>query len=335
MRRFPCRTVLVVLAFATPCLRGDATFMVNTVLDAPDVASDGVCSTPAQTCSLRAAIQEANAVSGASLILLPAGTYPLVVPGTGGAEVGDLDVTKPMEIRGAGAGTTIIDAASLGDRIFHVLTAGAFVISGVTMKKGSVPGDGGCIRHLDGYLQLSRTVVSDCHASRGGGIYSVSSLGFSATDTTFELNNTDGPGGALLLGGPGTFDVARCLFRENVASGLTGEGGAIALGGAPFVNVVNTTFESNHTSNTGGAVGWEPSSTAFVKLYNVTVAGNNAASGGAFYKTGGFLYIRNSVFSGNIDSGGGSDCIGTFNSYVYNRFAVPAAAGRRCLFRAG
>ena len=329
MRRFSYRAVLAVLALATRCLRGEITFTVNTVLDAPDVALDGVCATPARTCSLRAAIQEANAASVASHITVPSGTYSLVVPGVGGAEVGDLDVIKTMAIEGAGAGKTIIDADSLGDRIFNVTANVGFFLSGVTMKNGSASGDGygGCVRHVDGYLEVSHSVLSGCGAANGGGgIYSISTNGFSATDTTFEFNFTNGPGGGALFGGPGTFDVARCLFHENVASDLAGEGGAVAVAGAAFVNVVNTTFDTNHTTHGGGAVGWTAASTAFVKLYNVTVVGNNAATGGAFYKTGGFLYVRNSVFTGNVDDAGGSDCIGTFNSYVYNRFAAPAAS---------
>lgn len=55
-----------------------ATFTVNSTADAVDAAlGDGVCATAGGQCTLRAAIQEANALAGADTITLPAGTYIL------------------------------------------------------------------------------------------------------------------------------------------------------------------------------------------------------------------------------------------------------------------
>src|ERR1041384_4689962 len=59
-----------------------ATFTVNLTTDAADlVAGDGVCDSDAGTggdqCTLRAAIQEANALTGADVISVPVGTYSL------------------------------------------------------------------------------------------------------------------------------------------------------------------------------------------------------------------------------------------------------------------
>jgi CSLREA domain-containing protein len=52
-----------------------ATFVVNTTNDTQDSnRGDGVCSDGA-ACSFRAAISEANALSGDDIITLPAGTY--------------------------------------------------------------------------------------------------------------------------------------------------------------------------------------------------------------------------------------------------------------------
>jgi CSLREA domain-containing protein len=59
-----------------------ASFTVNSTADLPDaVAGNGVCATGRVTpagqpeCTLRAAIDEANALAGADEILIPAGTY--------------------------------------------------------------------------------------------------------------------------------------------------------------------------------------------------------------------------------------------------------------------
>src|SRR5712692_6974704 len=65
-----------------------ATFTVNSFADGVDaVPGDGCCSTAAGVCAgvctLRAAIQEANARGGADTIVLPGGTYALTVLGAG------------------------------------------------------------------------------------------------------------------------------------------------------------------------------------------------------------------------------------------------------------
>ena len=58
------------------------TFDVNDTTDAvDDNPGDGVCHTAANTCTLRAAIQEANAWPGPDAIRLPAGIYNLTITG--------------------------------------------------------------------------------------------------------------------------------------------------------------------------------------------------------------------------------------------------------------
>src|SRR5690606_38888623 len=55
-----------------------ATFTVNNTADAPDAnPGDGICATASGVCTLRAALQEANAAAGADTINVPAGTYTL------------------------------------------------------------------------------------------------------------------------------------------------------------------------------------------------------------------------------------------------------------------
>ena len=72
-------------------------------------------------CTLRAAIQEANALAGANTITLSAQTYTLTIQGfneDNGAQ-GDLDIKSNLTINGAGAGSTIIDGNSIitSDRV--------------------------------------------------------------------------------------------------------------------------------------------------------------------------------------------------------------------------
>ncbi|MGH9260064.1 MAG: CSLREA domain-containing protein, partial [Acidimicrobiales bacterium] len=75
------------------------TLVVNSTVDAADTnPGDGVCATGAGTCTLRAAIQEANAVDDPNNIEVPAGTYVLALFGAGedAAASGDLDITTPL-----------------------------------------------------------------------------------------------------------------------------------------------------------------------------------------------------------------------------------------------
>jgi CSLREA domain-containing protein len=88
------------------------TFTVNTAADAIDAnPGNGTCATAAGNCTLRAAVQEANATAGEDwqTIDLPAGTYTLTITGSGDAESSDLDILDNLRIHGAGSQSTIID----------------------------------------------------------------------------------------------------------------------------------------------------------------------------------------------------------------------------------
>ena len=84
--------VLINASFA----RADVIFNVNTVADQIDLdVADGICQTSTGACSLRAAIMQANHLTGpiTTRIKLPVGTYTLTRPvaGGNGEDRGDLD----------------------------------------------------------------------------------------------------------------------------------------------------------------------------------------------------------------------------------------------------
>src|SRR5690349_14224076 len=91
---------VVWLALA-PGIAHAAVFTVGSRADAVDAnAGDGKCAAADGACTLRAAVQEANAASGPSTVKLPAGRYVLTIPpvieaGTAAdmdASNGDLDL---------------------------------------------------------------------------------------------------------------------------------------------------------------------------------------------------------------------------------------------------
>ena len=93
-------------------------------------------------CSLREAISASNENAGVQFISVPPGTYTLTRPKAGASpednEEGDLDVRESVSIiKGAGAGSVIIQAGASADRIFHVLLSGtAFALSDLTVQNG-------------------------------------------------------------------------------------------------------------------------------------------------------------------------------------------------------
>ena len=123
----------------TPIARA-ATFVVNSTADVPDfLPGNGVCDSTsgAGTCTLRAAINEANALGGSHTIQVPAGTITLTTTGASedGGLAGDLDILADITINGDGAATTIIDG-NLQDRVFDVRTNGSATIRDLTVRNG-------------------------------------------------------------------------------------------------------------------------------------------------------------------------------------------------------
>src|SRR4051812_16281478 len=123
------RNALALLALSLSfCLHADVVFTVDTPADQVDTdTSDGLCRTSTNQCSLRAAIMQANRITGAgATIVLSAGVYTLARPASSNDadDTGDLNLAGPasggpaIAIIGAGAATTLID----GNKIDRVLS---------------------------------------------------------------------------------------------------------------------------------------------------------------------------------------------------------------------
>lgn len=306
-----------------------ATFTVNSLNDAVDLLpGDGVCDSSAQPnsqCTLRAAVQETNALSGADTIILPAGIYTLTIPGVGEnlAATGDLDLNDDLTLTGAGAATTIIDGGAL-DRVFHLNTSGRTVqVSGVTLRHGdgSLSGAGGAIMlQANTRLVLSDSVVSDSISPAGGGIFALSTSHLTINRSALERNITNASNGGG-ISASGMVTITASTIMSNTASGASGAG--LDLGSAGQLLVQNSTFSGNQTTNAGGAIFMAGSTT----LSNVTITanlGNSDFSGpngaGGVQISSGALTLRNTVLAGNHDGATdlAPDCSGTPTSQGYN-----------------
>src|SRR6185369_9491929 len=305
---------ILTLVAVVPTIGHAATFTVNSTADVAGLQANCINAAgtvPAPQCTLRSAIQAANASVGvADTIVLPAGTYTLTIAGTGedAAATGDLDITGlggALTISGAGAATTIIDGGAL-DTVFETIFAGGVganaTISDVTIRNGNgVGGKGGGINVNTGTtLTLNRVVVTACKAlGAAAGASGVDNSGTLHMNTVVVANN-DGPGGGINNGLAGVLDWTIGEVSGNTTGGGIQNKGSITL--------TNVTVSGNSAPQ---ATGIDNSGTA--TLQNVTISSNTAAglvTIGGIRNVGGTVSVRNTIISGNTPI----NCSGTFTS---------------------
>src|ERR671914_224368 len=166
-------------------------FTVNNARDEVDTnPGNGLCQTfsgPGQ-CSLRAAIQEANASIGADTIIIEPGVYELEVPTLNEdlPETGDYDIHGSLTIVRSGApasaGDVIIDggfppennAEAVGlDRLFEIHPSALRVnFTNVTLREGYSADDGGAIQNWSsGIVRLENVkLLKNLATGSGGGV---------------------------------------------------------------------------------------------------------------------------------------------------------------------
>ena len=307
----------------------------------------GACATTGSgPCSLREAVLFANGIDDTTIILL-AGTYLLTMGPVGldDATTGDLNLTAPMTIRGAGAGTTIIDGAGMTptrDRIF-LIDGAAVTISGVTIRNGqtssvdgaggiysnvgnplilnnvtvsgntATAGDGGGIRANGGTVSFTNLTLTGNHASGNGGGVAITSTFAGITGSVVSGNQTTaGPsvGGGVSVASGGNLTINGTTLSGNSA---TSGGGVAALGGS-VLTLLTSTVNANNATVSGGGISTATASE--VNVRNSTLSGNSAPSGGAAVKSGpSLLTFSFSTLAANtsgVTSSGFATSPGTF-----------------------
>lgn len=328
---------LAVAGAAPPALPAQQTAALRVNTTADELNSDGDCSLreALRAANLDTAVDACAAGSGADTIGLPAGTYVLTRAGRNenAAVTGDLDITAPLTISGAGQAVTIIDAGAL-DRVVENF-APSVTISGVTVTNGALDGDSlsaqgsgiqnsGTLRLVDsavtgnldliyplgleysaggivntGTLELTRGTIggNEGYPFGVGGLFNAGRA--TITDSSLEGNR----------GGLGTiYNVATLLIVDSRIAGND-----ITIGGGIF-NEARGTMTVERTSIVGNSACCEGSS-AGGGIYNegnATVANSLIDSNGGYYygggiATSGIMSITNSTISRNTSrySGGG------------------------------
>jgi hypothetical protein len=252
-------------------------FIVNSTGNGDDAFhGDGQCETAVGNgvCTLRAAIEEANAHAGGDGIgfSIPT-TDPGYNPNTGVYTIYVFstlpDISDAVNINGPGADKLILDGTpgNFGSRVFNVTTAGTVNISGLTISRGFVdPGGGG---------------------EGGAGLQNVNS---------------------------GTVNITSCKLTENEASGSINQtigGGAIYNVSNGRINVTGSTLQFNRASGVvfgsrGGAI-WNKTGT--ITVSNSTLLGNTSGYyGGAILNEAGVVTVSGSTFYEDAAAIGGAIC---------------------------
>jgi len=322
-----------------------AVFHVDAVLDEiDDHVGDGVCHTASNTCTLRAAVMEANESSASVAIVLPRGTYRLTrqINGPNGDDEGDLNLVTPVSgtpqisIFGAGRSSTIIDAGQI-DRVLWVGAARYAYLEGVTLRNGFAgPGflygnyDGGGILNI-GHLTLAYSAVSgNSTLAEGGGI---SNDGYLVLDYCTVTGNQAAADG----GGIATAGFANQGFFTHVEHSTISRNASYSNGGGIYtqrnsVTIVDSTVSQNAARQNGGGVYNDAEGST--RLFTATIAWNEADSdadpdggiGGGIYNSGSAaqFQIENTVVAGNNRSGVPEydDCAGGFSLFFHSAFGT-------------
>jgi CSLREA domain-containing protein len=249
------------------------------IVDSTEDGTDGDYSTGQFT--LREAIEAANFLPGADTI-----TFAATVSGsTIALTEGELLIGDDLTITGPGTSSDLVIDAQGNSRVIRATVAVTnLTLDSLTITNGLVTGQ----------------------VAQGGGILlegTFNSADLNLTDSTVSGNFANGSnarGGGIF--GRGSITVNNSTVSGNTAGSL---GGGIFLGSGSSLALTNSTISRNTSGDEGGGVFTFGSA---VTVTNSTVSGNTAGflGGGLFFNelvNPSTLTIRNSIISGNSDSG--------------------------------
>ncbi len=268
-------------------------YVVNDLGDADDATpGDGICATATSTCTLRAAIDEANADS--------AGTYNIIFGVNGTVSpASTINIKNNVNIYGQCPDSAIVDGGSSVLLFMEDKTNLSISMQSMKLQNSlnSIGGNGGGgaisdnyntgITFTGNYLYFYKNQATGASGSNGA----ISADTLNCTNCVFDSNSAGYDGGATNPGGTSTFD--QCLFINNSA---VGNGGALMSNAA--MTITNSTFYNNSAAQ-GGALYMDA---AGLTLLNDTFVDNTATGAGS---------------AGGIDSSSGTGGTVT-NTLLYN-----------------
>lgn len=311
-----------------------ANFVVNSLADDADAnIGDGICATAGSVCTLRAAIVEANAISGADVISFAPNISSTIfltsnLPG----------ITDSVSIVGPGINVLTIDGFNNGNfPRFSTFSFGNapfsytgpkinFSLSGLSINRATTSiyvstnasveikligvSSSQPITVFTGTLVLRDSLIFNNGVSGGGGgLYNVNG-NVTIYKSTFTGNSsTFGGGGAIYATGP----AITTIYDSAIYSNTTGNAPVGASGGGinnfspnSHMTIVNTTIAGNSATQNANSTGGGIYNRGVLTLTNVTLSNNSAQGlGGGLYALTSTVTVQNSIIA-NSNTGG--DC---------------------------
>jgi CSLREA domain-containing protein len=320
--------------FLQGCTKPAGEFIVNSSADGVDVnPGDGVCRAAGNspTCTLRAAIQEANAYSNSDTIRfnLPAGdtvihldpsrnlpeiNEPLVIdvttqPGYSGEPIVRLEsenvsgtqwgfwsnafvTIRGMELTGFDFAVVCKDLLTMEHMRLHGNDTGVY-----------------CMNYSTPSMTV-RVIIQDSEI-REGGMYGVKTEEIYLSVVRTVIEEIQGFG---IHTTGGSLSLSESSLRGNDATHWgNGNGGGIHLENSSPAEIRSSLIENNTAPNNGGGIFFSGNAGATLTIRDSTISGNRAENGGGVFLGRGSLSISQSTVAGNqaqyngggVGSGGG------------------------------
>ena len=267
------------------------------------------------------------------------GTVSITTDGTSDSivTIGDGNNTPNILISGLNSQGIIQrdDVSSGGARIFKISSGAQVKIENLSIKKGSVAGNGGGIYNA-GTLTLKSVYISDCSVSGtgtgyGGGVYCDNNAVLTFKDGSItSCSSTNSGGGYYQNGASGTSGAtgsttfSNVIVTDNKATGNSSSGGGIYVCAPGNFSMVRGEIARNTAGKNGGGVVIY-SNQNLCSFKEVTMTGNSASGGegGAILiTTGKYCSLYDCPINGNTASTYGQDISTKGTLYLYGSTSV-------------
>lgn len=232
--------VLATLALAPAGPASAATFTVDSNGDAADAdTANPACATAAGVCTLRAAVQQANATPGTDIIRVPAMTISL-----GSA----ITIASNLTLQGAGARGTVLQATG-GAHAMVLVTSGVVTVSGVTVT-GATGGGALAVNQSGGDLTLRGIRVTGNDATAAGSAYGpVYTMNGTLTvrDSEISGNSTTSTSSSAWGGGLAVYSSTVTVLNTTIADNSLVAGSSQAIGGGVWAGQNSTVILTGST----------------------------------------------------------------------------------------
>jgi CSLREA domain-containing protein len=322
---FKTMIIIGLIAFITipDGIANAGVFYVTSAGDEADAnPGDGLCRTSGGACTLRAAIDETNVLTGPNTIQIPALKIYLNRELRIEDHVGDDSVI----IKGAGKSVTTIDGKGISRAFYFTARSGNHSISDLTIQNAintktlATERNGGGIFN-EASLSLTNVDIKNSRAFQGGGVYNqhafVGPAGENIPVLTLEnvtISGNTATANELGFGGGGLFNGS-LLYGNNVT--ITGNYAELQGGGLYHNSFKPSTLKnfviSNNVSKDGGGINTDLGD---LFLEDGVIDSNESrccrpptnayTGGGGIYHNEGLLTIKNVILSNNkaLSAGG-------------------------------